>query len=99
MYDNFILDLGAVTSATGVQVVKRGVRVSELFLLDLPLGATFQFSIADGPWITITKGFTMEPTGAGFTDGGIRWRNLVAQAGVKLELVVFYNVEVNTVIL
>jgi hypothetical protein len=90
-YDVFPLDLSAVTTSAGVDLVPAGVPVAEINILDVPGGGSFQISYARGPWITITKGYTAEPSGPTLPVGGVRWRNLNALPGVLVEFIVFYG--------
>ena len=83
------LDLSAVTpnQTTGVQLMGRGERFSEVVALAVPEGNSFQFRYGTNPWFTVPRPFTSKPRGADGTEG-LFWRNTVAQPGVVVEVII-----------
>lgn len=81
------LDLSAITPET--QIAPAQTQITELFVLDIPLGQSFGLKVGrNSDFITITRPFSMEPTGEQESNNGLFWKNDVAQPGIVVELVV-----------
>lgn len=92
----FTVDLSTVGQQ---DLVARDRQISEMFILDMPAGARVQ--VRPGPstnrdWISVTRPFTMEPTG---DDGaGLSINVDTAQAGVQVELTVVFAGQLGTIL-
>lgn len=83
------LDLAAATAnqTTGNQLMGRGERFSEVVALNVPEGNSFQLRYGTNPWFTVPRAFTSKPRGSDGNEG-LYWRNVAAQPGVVVELIV-----------
>ena len=91
-YAVIAVDLNVPTSAAGVVLIPAQQRIGELFILQVPPGASLELALGDnGDFFTIAAPFTMEPDGD-LAEKGVRLRNLVAQgAGVGVQVVAVYG--------
>lgn len=84
------LDL-TVASSDPAQIVPQNQAITEIVLLKMPAGASFQLAIGDGPMIEIEGPISFQPTGVEETTRGLYWQNPVAQPGVVLSLLVAFG--------
>jgi hypothetical protein len=98
MYAVNPIDLSAAFEKREISAPQR--RITEIIVFDVPGGASFQLMVGNNSeWMTIPRGFTMEPTGDKEANTGLYVRNLEDQAGVELEIIVVYGgAELNTVL-
>lgn len=99
MYIRKTLDLSATTNDKQ-PIVEPGRKIAEIFCLAVPTGASFDLLVGQNTdYITVPAPFTMEPQGEQEANGGLYWRNTVAQAGVTVVLyIVFAGAQLNPVL-
>lgn len=92
-YRIFPLDLSAANSDP-VTLVPQNQTITEIVLLKMPTGGSFQLAIGDGPMIEIEGPISFQPVGADEQTRGLYWQNPVAQPGVVLSLLVAFGASV-----
>lgn len=91
-YSVVSVDLGTVTPPEGRDLVKPGQYLGELAILAVPSGSSLELALgATADWFTIAAPFTMEPDSDDLANVGLRIRNLVAQPGVVLQLLLVFG--------
>lgn len=81
------LDLSVATGINGNELMSRGSQFSGVTCMNVPEGNEFELRYGQNPWMKIPRAFTAKPRGIDSTSG-FYWRNLVAQPGVVVQLVV-----------
>lgn len=90
MYEVKTVDLSAAFDTQTIAVPQR--RIAEIICFDVPSGASFGLRVGNSvDFMTISKGFTMEPRGDDESNGGVVVRNLVAQPNTTVEIVLVYG--------
>lgn len=85
MYDVQTIDL--TLAFDNRKVVPQATQVGSVTITQLPAGATMQFKIGNGPWVTARDGLTidgLDPKAEG--NLGVFARNATAQPGVNVEM-------------
>lgn len=82
------IDLTAVKQET--TLFPSGTLIREAFILDIPVGATFNLKIGNNPFFKVSgvPTLTFAPRGRNDAFEGLYYSNATAQAGVTLEIVV-----------
>lgn len=90
MYEVRTIDLTNIFAETTIVQPQR--RIAEVFVNDVPTGASFKMRVGDGnPQMTVSRPFAMEPKGDDEANRGLMIENVAAQAGSKVEIVIVYG--------
>lgn len=93
------IDLSAL-QASDVQIIPAGKKFSEIAILYMPAGSSFQLRLGQAnPLIPIFAGTTFEPTEDDENNSGIYWQNDAAQAGTVVYITIAYGGQLRPILL
>lgn len=92
MYRVYSINLTAITPAAGTEVVSSSQRMAEVDILSVPANTTIELAFgATADFFIVDDKFYSAPKGEDVQSGSLRYRNLVAQPGVVLQLIVSFD--------
>lgn len=92
MYKVIPVDLSVVTPANGTTIVEQGQTMDELFVLLWPTNAVMEIALGlTSDFFFVGTMFAMEPQGDDLAANSLRYRNLIAQPGLAVQVVVVFG--------
>lgn len=88
-YKPYIMSLETETERT--QLVPRNQRITEVAILNVPVGASFRLALGDHEMFYVDSPITLQPRGDEVQNHGLYFQNDVAQPGVEIEVIVSFD--------
>lgn len=89
-YSVITVDLSQATGNNGTTIVEKGQSIAEIDIFGMPANATMELALGLTTDFFFVAPCTMEPDDAEAQNNSLRYRNLVPQPGVTVQLVVSF---------